>query len=79
LPDVRAGTLNVAWWRVNANEPEDTMTATSLTYLAAQEHINELRHEAERHRRAAELTAPKRVRLTIPRLFARRIARATTV
>ncbi len=55
------------------------MTATTLTYLAAQEHINELRREAERHRRPAELTAPKRVRLTIPRLFARRIARATTV
>ena len=55
------------------------MTATTLTYLAAQEHVNELRREAERHRRAAELTAPTRVRLTISRLFARRIAPATTV
>ena len=38
------------------------MTATTLTYLAAQGHINGLCREAERHRRTAGVTAPKRVR-----------------
>ncbi|MGO9973737.1 MAG: hypothetical protein ACLP01_13215 [Solirubrobacteraceae bacterium] len=43
------------------------------------EHINDLRGEAERHRRAAAVAAPKRVRLTIPCLFVRRRGRAVTV
>jgi hypothetical protein len=55
------------------------MTATALTYLAAQEHVNDLRREAERHRRAASSAAPKRGRLTVPRLSVRRSARAATV
>jgi hypothetical protein len=54
------------------------MTATSLTYLVAQEHTNDLRREAERDHLAAEVAAPKRVRLTVPRLLARRAAGAAT-
>jgi hypothetical protein len=48
------------------------MTATSLTYLAAREHINELMRDAERRRRIAGARSPRRVRLSIPRVFARR-------
>ena len=48
------------------------MTATTVTYLAAQERINDLRRDAEHRRRAAEAGGPRRVRLSIPRLFARR-------
>jgi hypothetical protein len=51
------------------------MTATTFTYLVAREHINDLRREAERHRLAAEVATPRLVRFSIPRLFARRIAR----
>ena len=55
------------------------MTATSLTYLVAQQHINDLMREAERSRRAAGTGSPRRVRLSIPSVFARRGARAATV
>jgi hypothetical protein len=51
------------------------MTATSLTYIAAQEHIDDLRREAGRHRLAAGVATPRPVRFSIPRLFARRNAR----
>ena len=34
------------------------MTATSLMYLFAREHINHLRREAERERRAADVRSP---------------------
>jgi hypothetical protein len=74
LPDVRLDTLNVAWWQ----EPEDTVTATALTYIVAQEHINDLRRQAERHRRVVEVRAPQRVRLSIPRALARRATRTAT-
>jgi hypothetical protein len=60
------------------NELEDTMTATDLTYLAAKEHINDLMREAERSRRAAEVGSPRRVRLSIPRVFTRRVPRTAT-
>ena len=50
------------------------MTHTTLTYLAAQEHINDLMRDAERRRRVVEARAPRRVRLSIPRVFARRAA-----
>lgn len=69
------GHLNVAWRQVIANELEEIMTAAPLTDIAAQEHINDLRREAERHRLAAEVATPRPVRFSIPRLFARRIAR----
>ena len=54
------------------------MTATTLTYIAAQEHINDLLRNAERHHRAAEARSPRRVRLSVPRVFARRVPRAAT-
>jgi hypothetical protein len=55
------------------------MTSTPLTYIVAQEHINHLRREAERHRRAAEVATPRPVRFSIPRRFARRTARPATL
>lgn len=54
------------------------MTATSLTYLAAREHINDLMRDAERGRRVAEARCPRRIRFPIPRVFARRAARTAT-
>jgi hypothetical protein len=51
------------------------MTATPLTYIAAQEHIIDLRREAERHRLADEVATPRPVRFSIRHPFARRIAR----
>ena len=54
------------------------MTATALTYLVAQEHINDLMRDAERRRRVADVRSPGRVRLSIPRVFARRIGRTAT-
>jgi hypothetical protein len=57
---------------------EGTMTATSLTYLAAREHIDDLRRDADRHRRAAQARPARRVRLSILRALARRNARAAT-
>ncbi len=53
------------------------MTATALTYIVAQEHINDLMRDADRRRRVAEVRSPGRVRLSIPRVFTRRVARAT--
>ena len=51
------------------------MTATPLPYIAAQEQINDLRREAERHRLADEVATPRPVRFSIRRPFARRVAR----
>lgn len=48
------------------------MTGTSLTYLAAQEHVNDLLREAESSRRAAESRPTRRVKISLPRLFRRR-------
>jgi hypothetical protein len=56
---------------------EETMTATTLTYFAAREHVNDLRREAERNRRRADVSAPRRITLSIPRPFARRVGRTT--
>jgi hypothetical protein len=56
-----------------SSELEDTMTATSLTYLVAQEHINDLLREADRNRRAAEVRPSRRSTLAAPRRFARRV------
>ena len=52
------------------------MFAASLTYLAAQQHMNDLRREADRNRRAAHARSAGRVRLAIPRLSRRRRAGA---
>ena len=49
------------------------MTAASLTYLAAREHINDLLREAEHSRRAAEVRPSRRSTLATPRRFARRV------
>jgi len=54
------------------------MTATSLTYLVAQEHINDLMRDAERRRGIAGARSPRRVRLSIPRIFARRAPKTAT-
>jgi len=61
-----------------SSELEDTMTATSLTYLAAQEHINDLLREAKHSRRAAEVRRSRRSTLATPRRFARRVVRPAT-
>ena len=53
---------------------EETTTATPLTYIAAEEHINDLRCEAERDRLADEVATPCPVRFSIRRPFVRRIA-----
>jgi hypothetical protein len=51
--------------------------STSLTYLAAQQHINDLLHEADRRRQVED--RPRRpVRLAAPRLLARLVHRTTT-
>jgi hypothetical protein len=54
------------------------MTATSLSYVIAQEQINDLMRDAERRRRVAEVRSPGRVRLSVPRVFTRRVRRAAT-
>lgn len=54
------------------------MTATTLTYLAAREHINDLRRDADLHRRTTEVSSPRRFRLALPRRFARHVARPAT-
>jgi hypothetical protein len=54
------------------------MTACTITYFVAREHVNDLQRAADRHRLAAKHRAPRRVRLTVPRLLARRVARVTT-
>jgi hypothetical protein len=51
------------------------MTATTLTYIVAREHISDLRREAERRRRASEAATPRTVRHSVPRLLPRRIGR----
>jgi len=50
------------------------MNATTLTHLAAREHINDLLREAEAGRRAAGVRQPYGVRRSLTRLFARRAA-----
>lgn len=54
------------------------MTATTLNYIAAREHINDLRREAERHRRAAGVTTPRGFSRSISRSLARRVGRPAT-
>jgi hypothetical protein len=54
------------------------MTATALTDIVAQEHINDLMRDAERGRRAAEARPRRHLRFSIPRVIARRIPRAAT-
>jgi hypothetical protein len=54
------------------------MTASALTYIVAQEHINDLTRDAERSRRAAEANSPRRVRLPLPRVFKRSFPRTAT-
>ena len=54
------------------------MTATTLTSLAAREHVNDLLRDADRRRRITEVAAPRRTRLSIRRRFARRVARPAT-
>jgi 4-oxalocrotonate tautomerase len=60
----------------NSNESEDATTASTTTYLAARAHIDDLQREAHLQRMAAELRAPRRVRLALPHRLARRIPRA---
>jgi hypothetical protein len=54
------------------------LTATTITRLAAREHVNDLVREAERTRRAAEVTTPRRVRRRLANRFARRVPRPAT-
>ena len=54
------------------------MTATALSYIVAQQHINDLMRDAERRRLAAEVRSSRCVRLPIPRLSIRRAARTAT-
>jgi hypothetical protein len=61
-----------------SSELEDTMTATSITHLAAQEHLNDLLREAEHGRRVAEVRPSRRFTLWSPRRFARRVVRPAT-
>jgi hypothetical protein len=62
-----------------SSELEDTMTAITVTHLAAQEHINDLLRDAEHSRRAAEVRPPsRRVTLWSRRRFARRVVRPAT-
>jgi hypothetical protein len=61
-----------------SSELEDTMTATSITYLVAHEHINDLRREAERNRRAAQGRRSRSSALSAPRRFAQRVVRPAT-
>ena len=49
------------------------MTATSLTYLVAEEHINDLLREAEHSRRAAGVRRSRRSTLATAGRFARRV------
>jgi hypothetical protein len=62
-----------------SSELEDTMTAITLTHLAAQERINDLLREAEHSRRVADVRPPsRRVMLWSRRRFARRGVRRAT-
>ena len=54
------------------------MTATTFTDLVAQEHVNDLMRDAERRRRVAAARCPRRIRFSIPRVFARLAARTAT-
>ena len=54
------------------------MTASTLTYIVARERINDLRRDAERHHRASEVAAPRAVKRSLPKLFARWIGRPAT-
>ncbi len=54
------------------------MTASTITYLIAREHINDLIRDAERRRHVAEVRSPDGVRLSLPRVFTRRVRRAAT-
>jgi len=47
------------------------MTVTTLTCIAAPEHINDLLRDAEAGRRAGELRATHRIRRSLSQLFAR--------
>ena len=60
------------------NEPEETMTASTVTYLAAREHINDLLREADRDRDAAKAAAPRPVRRWVANPFARRLPQPET-
>jgi polyhydroxyalkanoate synthesis regulator phasin len=51
------------------------MTATTITALAAREHVDDLLRQAEHRRRPAELRSPRRVKLSIRHPFARRAPR----
>lgn len=51
------------------------MTPTTVTYLAAREHINDLLRQAERNRCHTHVPARRRMTVSIPRPFARRVAR----
>jgi hypothetical protein len=51
------------------------MTATTLTHLAAREHVNDLLRNAQRNRNRAEVSSPRRITLSIRRPFARRVGR----
>jgi hypothetical protein len=55
------------------------MTATTtMTYLVAHEHINDLRRDAERNRLAAQIRPRRRMHLPIPRIVGRRATRTST-
>jgi hypothetical protein len=54
------------------------VTASHITDVVAREHINDLVRDADRRRRAAEARPPRHLRLSIPRVIARRIPRAAT-
>ncbi|HYB26185.1 MAG TPA: hypothetical protein VEF89_06205 [Solirubrobacteraceae bacterium] len=54
------------------------MTASTVTYLAAREHINDLLREADRDRDAAKAAAPRPVRRWVANPFARRLPQPET-
>jgi hypothetical protein len=54
------------------------MTATAITYLAAREHINDLRREADHGRLVADARPARRIRTSVLRMFARGLPRTAT-
>lgn len=52
------------------------MTVTTLTYIRAHEHIDDLFREAEASRRAGKVLGTHRVRRSLSRVLARRAAPA---
>ena len=49
-----------------------------ITYMAAQEHVNDLIREADRYRLSSDARRPRRIAFTLPRVLTLRARRRGT-